>query len=76
VAKSNQIKTKICQSILIPDGHDDIMVVRLHPAKRRHILRNIGVLYDILADALHEVNEVFSMEVRFLYKRILKTKID
>lgn len=50
---------------------DDLKVLKLDPAKEKLVLRNISILYDKLADALDEINSVFSMQVKIIIDRII-----
>jgi hypothetical protein len=49
---------------LIPSSTSDIIEhVRMHPTRERLYIKHIGIMYDILADAVDDINSVFSIEV-------------
>lgn len=53
-----------CRAVLPLD--DEVIIVRLHPIEEKYVLRQIGVLYDMLSDAVGEINSVFSVEVGYI----------
>ena len=56
--------TIIDESMLLPVDKTNIMMVNPPPTDERFIIKNLGMLYDLLADAVDETNEIFSKQVR------------
>lgn len=40
-----------------------LLALKLPSAKERQVITNVGILYDILADAVDEINSIFSKQV-------------
>lgn len=53
-------------SQLLPFTGSDISMIRLPAYKEKNVIKNIADLYDILADAVDEINSIFSREVKTL----------
>lgn len=49
---------------LLSFDNNSVILVRLNRPMERKNVENIGILYDLLADAIDEINEIFSMEVK------------
>lgn len=49
---------------MLPPGSEHFLVAEFPPYKNRFITRNFAILYDKLADAVEEINSIFSMEVQ------------
>jgi hypothetical protein len=52
-------------SYLLPIIDDDFSEGRIKPETEKQILKNIAKLYDFLADAVDEINAIFSKLVNF-----------
>lgn len=52
----------ICRVNLLSEG-DDLAIIRVQPVKEKRIIENVSNLYDVLSDAVDEINSVFSKEV-------------
>lgn len=50
--------------ILLPVPQNHFRMVRLCSADENRILRKIGILYDMLSDAVDEINSLFSKMVK------------
>lgn len=42
-----------------------VFQVKSNSANERDVLKNVGVFYDLLADAVDQINSVYSKQVRF-----------
>lgn len=47
----------------MPISDDQGMQIKLHPVMERQVITDAGILYDFLADAVDEINSVFSKQV-------------
>jgi hypothetical protein len=52
-------------SYLLPIIDDELSDGRIKPETEKQILKNIAKLYDFLADAVDEINAIFSKLVNF-----------
>lgn len=48
---------------MLPIDEDVVVLVQFRSTKEKFVLKQIGILYDILADAVDEINSIFSIEV-------------
>ena len=61
----------IDQSSLLPVNEGEITKVNSSPVEERFVIRNAEILFDLLADAVDEINEVFSKQVKEKFKNFL-----
>lgn len=60
--------------MISPPNYGNIIIsVSFKSERERKVMRNVGILYDTLADAADEINGVFSKEVSFLKSSNKKT---
>lgn len=59
---SGEVLSKVFRNLL-PLADEEEVKIRISIAEEQRVVKRIGVLYDLLADAVDEINKVFSKEV-------------
>lgn len=57
----------IFYSLFLPFDYDGVKMIRLNSEKEKIVIKNIGIFYNILSDAVDEINSVFSILVTMIF---------
>lgn len=52
-----------CYRFMLLSDNCSIILVKMDPTKEKNYLKNIAILYDLIADAVDQINSVFSKQV-------------